>query len=57
MHFISEQTEKRQRAVPARHLDQREASVSPELVLVDLDDLALQFEGLFWKQLEVSDVV
>lgn len=33
------------------------ASVSPELVLVDLNDLALQFEGLFWKQLEVSDVV
>lgn len=33
------------------------ASASPELVLVYLDDLALQFEGLFWKQLEVSDVV
>lgn len=29
----------------------------PELVLVCFDDLALQLEGLFGKQLEVSDVV
>lgn len=40
-------------------MDQRGwgASASPELVLVRLHDLALQFEGLFGKQLEVSDVV
>lgn len=46
-------------AVSTRHLDQTasDASASPELVLVCFDDLALQFEGLFWKQLEVSDVV
>lgn len=55
MHFISQQTESWQRAVSARHLDH--TSASPELILVCFDDLALQFEGLFWKQLEVSDVV
>lgn len=30
---------------------------SPQLILVDLHDLALQFEALFGKQFEVADVV
>lgn len=36
---------------------QRDARLLPELVLVYFHDLALQFQGLFGKQLEVSDVV
>lgn len=34
-----------------------DTSASPELILVCFNDLALQLEGLFWEQLEVSDVV
>lgn len=37
--------------------EQRRTRLLPELVLVYFHDLALQFEGLFGKQLEVSDVV
>lgn len=44
-------------SLPVTWIKRPQTSASPELVLVCLDDLALQFEGLFWKQLKVSDVV